>query len=900
MRHMWNALWNRRRFESDLAAELQFHIEARAADLHRAGHSEDEALRLARIELGAAEHHKEECRRARKLHWFDELRGDLSYAFRGLGRNRAFATVAILTLTLGIGANTTIFALVNSVMFKMLPVEKAEQLQAVYWTLQVGRPQFQRSSSGSSTREGTLRVADMFSYPHFLALRRQLPQGIDLFAFSGRDRLTVEVNGHAELAQGVGTSWNYFRALGLPAYIGRTFLPEDEDLGALSPPAVLSHQFWTSRFGADRGILGKALTVGDTKVVVVGVLPPGFHSLNPGESVDITIPLPQWDGIYRRKALDDSRNWWVKMMARVQPQYQVGNIRNEVETRLISMLRAENLGKSWDTPGIRLINAARGLHWLRTNFEQPLRLLMLVAILILLMAVVNVGGLLLARCEARVVETGTRLSLGASRVRIARQHLTESLLLASLGLSGGLLLSSLLSSSLPLLLSHSGETPVLDFKPDLRFIAVTVAGTFAVALLFGLYPAWKSSRLELTAALKRSHGARTGRLPLGRALVGVQVGLSLVLLIGAALFLRTVSNLRGLNIGFHPERLLVFTVDPTLAGYRTERLAGYFDRAIEKLSVAPDIQSVAVSRHGLLTGGSSSGDFWVRDSTGHMVRFEAYYHNVTPGYFGTLGLSLLSGRDMEVSDRRRAPPVVLVNQTLARNLTPNGGSPTGMIVFRDEKQEEPAEVVGIVGNARYDSLRQQAPPTIYSDFFLRLQRQGTFTLKTAGDPQAVASTVRRVMAEVDPRVPLYNLRTQDEQISLAMERERILAALLTAFGSLALLLAAIGIYGVLSYSVARRTAEIGIRLALGAVPRALRWMIIRESLIPVVTGLSIGLVAAWWFAGLVRTLVFGVEGLDLWSVFIAILVLGGGAAVAAFVPAHRASRVAPMTALRYE
>jgi len=344
----------------------------------------------------------------------------------------------------------------------------------------------------------------------------------------------------------------------------------------------------------------------------------------------------------------------------------------------------------------------------------------------------------------------------------------------------------------------------------------------------------------------------------------------------------------------------VFTADPTLAGYRDQRLALYFDRAIEKLSAAPDIQSVAVSRHGLLTGGSSSGDFWVRDSTGHLVRYEGYYHNVTPGYLGTVGLPLFGGRDMEVSDRRRVPPVVLVNQTMARILRPNGTSPVGMIIFRSEKGEEPAEVVGVVGNARYDSLRTEAPPTVYSDFFLRLQRQGTFTLKTAGDPQSVASTVRRVMVEVDPRVPLYNLRTQDEQISLAMERERILAALLTAFGSLALLLAAIGIYGVLSYSVARRTAEIGIRLALGAVPRTLRWMVIRESLVPVIAGLSIGLVAAWWFAGLVRTLVFGVEGLDLWSVFIAIVVLGGGAALAAFVPAHRASRVAPMTALRYE
>jgi hypothetical protein len=321
MRHMWNAIWNRRRFENDLATELQFHIEVRAADLQGAGHAASEALRLARIELGAVEHYKEECRRTRGLHWFDELKGDLSYAFRGLARNPAFSCVAILTLTLGIGANTTIFALVNSVMFKMLPVNKPEQLQAVYWTIQQSRPQFAHSSSGSSTRDGTLRVADMFSYPHFAQLRRALPHGVDLFGFSERDRLTVEVNGHAQLAQAIGISWNYFRALGLSAYIGRTFLPEDEDRSALTPVAVLSHQFWTSRFGGDRSILGKTLAVGDGKVVVVGVLPPGFHSLNPGETVDVMIPVPQWDRMYRRKSLDDSRVWWVKMMARVEPQH---------------------------------------------------------------------------------------------------------------------------------------------------------------------------------------------------------------------------------------------------------------------------------------------------------------------------------------------------------------------------------------------------------------------------------------------------------------------------------------------------------------------------------------------------------------------------------------------------
>jgi hypothetical protein len=259
----WKAIRDRRRFENDLAGELSFHIEARADDLQRSGHSREEALRLARLEIGAVEHYKEECRQARGLRWLDELRGDLLYALRGLKRNRVFAAVAILTLTLGIGANTTIFALVNSVMFKTLPVERPEELHAVYWTQERDRPQFPTNSSGASTREGSLRVSDMFAYPHFTQLRSQLPRGVDLFAFSERDRLTVEVDGHAVLAQAVGTSWNYFRALGVPAYLGRTFLPEDEARTALTPAAVLNHDFWMRSFGGDRGILGKAVRVGE-------------------------------------------------------------------------------------------------------------------------------------------------------------------------------------------------------------------------------------------------------------------------------------------------------------------------------------------------------------------------------------------------------------------------------------------------------------------------------------------------------------------------------------------------------------------------------------------------------------------------------------------------------------
>ncbi len=901
MRKTWQAIRNRLRFENEMAEEMRFHLEARAADLEAAGHSKTESLRRARLEMGPAEHYKEDCRQARGLRLLDEIRLDLLYALRGLGRNRVFAVVAIATLTLGIGANASIFALVNAVLMKTLPVDGPEQLQAVYWTLPQGRPTFHRNSSGSSSREGTLRVADMFAYPHFEKLRASLGARADLFAHTDAGRLNVTIHGQAQLARGLATSWNYFRALRVAPYMGRTFLPEDEESNSLAPAALLSHHYWSRAFGADAGILGQPLAIGDATAIVVGILPPNFHGLNPGDSMDVVLPVTAWDQMTRAKRKTDARTWWLQMMARVEPGSPVEQLRSEIETRLIGMLRAEPIPEAFDTPKIRLVDGARGLHWLRTHFEKPLRLVMFVALLILLMAAVNVSGLLLARSEARTTETGTRLALGASRLRVARQHLTESLLLALCGLAGGLLLAGLLRGALPSLLARRGEAPVLDLAPDAGFLIVAVLAALAVALLFGLYPAWKSSRLDLTGALKRAHGARTGRLPMGRVLVGAQVGLSLLLLISAAMFLRTVSNLRSLKLGFVPEHLLVFGADPTLAGYRDERVIAFFEQALLRLSAAPEVRSASLSRHGLLQGASSSTNFYYRDANGKLKALdESYIHGVAPGYFETLGIPLLMGRDVRATDTSTSPKVVMVNQKLARLLRPDGGSPLGLSLFQNDKGESPHEITGVVGDAKYDAIRRDAPITVYAPFAQRSVRGGTFFVKTAGDPAANAATVRRVMSEVDPRVPIYDLRTQEEQVSLAMERELILAKLLAGFGSLALLLAAIGIYGVLSYSVTRRTSEIGIRLALGAAPGALRSMIVRESLLPVAAGIAGGLCAAWWFTRLLESFLFDVKPMDGWSIACAVAVLGVGAALAAWIPAQRASRVEPMTALRYE
>ena len=902
MRKIWRAIWNRQRFEDDLADEMRFHVEARAADLERAGWDKAKALREARLELGAAEHHKEACRQARGLRWLDEFRLDLLYALRGLGRNKAFAAVAIATLALGIGANAAIFALVNSVLLKALPVPNPEQLQAVYWVLPGEKKTFHTNSSGRAMREGNVRVRNMFSYPHFERLRAELAPKADLFGHEGLGRINVTVHGQAQLARGLATSWNYFSALRVAPQLGRTFVPEDETAATPALVVLLSHAYWRNTFGGDRSILGREIGIGDQKATVVGILPPGFHGIDPGESMDVVMTLTAWDQISKAESRNDARRWWVKMMARLQPGTTAAQLREETETRLVNLLRAEPVREHYDAPKIRLIDGTRGLHWMRQEIEKPLQLVMLTALLILLMAAVNVGGLMLARSESRVAETSARLALGAGRLRVARQHLTESLVLALAGLAGGLFLAGVFGSALVSLLARGGQAPEFNLLPDARFAAIALAGTLVTAMVFGLYPAWRSSRLQLGPAMKRAGGARTGRLPMGKVLVATQVGLSLVLLIAAGGFLRTIWNLRSLTLGFTPDHLLVFSADPTQAGYRDQQVVDYYNRAQQSLSAAPGVRLASFSRYGFLQGGAQSTGFSIGDSKGGPPRDlgGVRVHSIAPGYFETVGVPLLAGRSVRNSDTQKAQRVILINQKLARLVRPDGGSPIGLTLIEGDRARTPYEIIGVTGDAKYNSLRDDVPLTVYRPFAQTNIRGATFFVKSSGDPLSMASTVRRVMSAVDSSVPIYDMCTQEEQISLAMERERSLAKLLAGFGVLALLLAAVGVYGVLSYSVTRRTSEIGVRLALGAQPAALRTMIVRESLPAVVVGGACGLYAAWWFTRLLESFLFGVKPMDEPSVAGAVAVLGLAAAFATLIPAYRASRVSPMSALRYE
>lgn len=632
-------------------------------------------------------------------------------------------------------------------------------------------------------------------------------------------------------------------------------------------------------------------------MTIAGVLPPGFHGLSPGETFDIAVPVSAPVAIASPKRLDNPRSWWLQMAARTPGQ--PGRLRDEIEAKLQAYLAAEPVADGYVPPKIRVEDGARGVHWLRQEFEKPSRLIVAVGVMVLWMAALNVAALQLARGEARAKETSARLALGAGRYRLMRQHLTESLLLTLLGTLAGFALALALQGPLVAMLSRAGQARIVDLTPDWRFFGVAAAACLMVTLLVGLYPAWRSARTDLMATLRQTQ-ARP--LPLGRLLTAMQVAISLVLLVSAAMFLRTVRNLRALPMGFDASHQLIFTADASLAGLRGDALSSLYDRAQARLSALPGVQAAAYARQGVLQGGFSSTALYYRDAGGQVKSFsgESKVHSVSPGYFEAMSIPLLAGEQFTARDTAQSEPVAVVNQAFARQLRPDGGPVVGLTIYSDEDGKQPLRIIGVVGGAVYTSLAREAPATFYMPYRQRSPRQAFFVLKVNGDPLALASAARVAMREVDPRVPVYDLRTQEQQVSLALQRERSLAQLLTGFGALALTLALVGLYGVLTYSVTRRTPEIGIRMALGAAPAALRRMVLGESLVPVLVGIATGLVTLSWFSQLAAGLVYGVEPLDPWSIGAAVAVLLAGALVAAWLPAHRASRVSPVSALRYE
>jgi len=842
----------------------------------------------------------------------DEMFQDLRYGARMLLKNRMFTLVAALSLALGIGANTAIFSMINALMLRTLPVKDAQEL-ALF------------SVVGS---QGPPASGQVFNYPLYEMFRDRNQSFTDVIAGSAVLRARLMVNepgagGAVETAQQQRVSGNFFSTLGVNAVVGRTLIEADDNPANMQHAAVISYEFWKRRFGLDPGVVGRKVTINDTPLVIAGVTPPDFFGFDVGKRVDLWWPIR----VSNDPGLRLNTSSWIRVMGRLRPGASAAQAQAELDVIFRQQLgefaaaAPANLTpeqrRRFFERGISLEPGGAGYTWLWQRFRQPLLILTVTVALVLLIACVNIANLLLSRAAARRREIAVRLAVGAGRLRLIRQLLTESVLLALIGGAAGLLFAQWCTSALLSYLPQQTQTTI-DVAPDARALGFTLAISVLTGLLFGLAPAWQATRINLTASLKDQTGAgpSRSRLTLNKLLVVTQVSLSVFLLIGAGLFVRSLQNLRSLDVGFNHENIVQFSIDPG-SGYDLARRANLYKQVISRLEALPGARSATLSDVSLLSPyGSLTGVTVPGYTPGADENPGLQVLNVGPRFFETMKTPILAGREFGPLDDRpadpgnqhaantsqnmaSAPPLhAVINQTMASHFFGNE-NPVGKRFFNESGRG--VEIIGVVKGGKYTTLRDPAPRTFYLNYFEQpTPRDMTLQFRTGGDAIDYAAAIQRLAREIDPQLQVVELRTMTDVVNESLTQERFIAQLLSAFSLFALSLACIGLYGVMSYAVARRTNEIGLRMALGALPSVVIRMVMREALLLVALGLSVGLTAAVATTRLVSSLLFGLEPTDPLTIALAMLIIVGVAALAVYLPARRASRIDPLVALRYE
>jgi predicted permease len=874
--------------------EMRIHLELYQADLRRQGVPDEEARRRALAEFGSVLARKEECRDAIGLRLIDELRGDVSYAFRLLRRSPAFTFVALLSLGLGIGANTAIFSLIDTVLIKRLPVEDPQRLVFV-----------DNSGGKSGGSNGP-------PYPCFERLRDHNRFLSGIAAFDER-MFKVSIDGVPERVRGQYASGSYFDLLGVRAIHGRLLTPSDDsELGHGGPDgavAVISDGFWTRRFGRNPAVLGKTVQVGTRWVTIVGVTPPGFFGLQVGAPIDITVPM-----MLVEQGLQSKQSWWLSVIGRLAPGATSEQARADLEALWDAYLTEVGMprDKRGYFSGIALVPAARGANELRRDYSEPLLIVMAIVGVVLLIGCANVANLLLARAAARQNEMAVRLAIGASRGRLIRQLLTEGVVLVALGACVGLLFAQWGASFLVAVLAAPAERVVLQPHFDLRVLAFTGGVSIATALLFSLAPALRATRVD---AAKPGHSGTTFHNRLGRTLVVVQVTLSVLLLCGAALFLRTLHNLNSVPSGFDREGALTMQVDATVPGRNVRpktpeetradhaRLGAIWTGFIERVREAPGVSSASAAIMGPLSGWQRGVKIAIHGPTqGPEKNGGISINQVTDGYFETTGIRLLTGRPFTSRDRSGSPRVAIFNETAARAIF-GAETPLGRTVnFPGQRVEDDFEIVGVVADARYKDLRTPDTRMIYIPLEQAIDPiTGVLVVvRGPGDVTRLAPSIRAIAAETVPGGFVTGIATIEQQVEMSLVRERMLALLATFFAALALILACIGLYGVMAYRVARRTREIGIRIAIGARRESVVWMMVRETLLLVIAGAALGTLASLAASRYIAGQLFGVTPRDPVAIAAALFVLAIVTMASGYVPARQASRIDPVKALRAE
>jgi predicted permease len=875
--------------EHELDDELRFHFERQVEKNLAAGVTPQEARYAAHRTIGGIAQIEEQCRDERRVRFLSDTLQDLRYAVRMLRKSPAFAAIAVLSLALGIGANTAIFSLINAVLLQALPVQNPEQL------VRLTHANLRNARSTS------------FPYPFYRELRDHATVFTGVVCQSDVE-LGLSVNGGTEQVSGEFVSGNYFEVLGIKPYIGRLFAPDDERLGG-RPVAVLSYGFWRRRFGADPGIVGRTIDLNTIPVTVLGVSPPSFDGLEIGQPPDLMAPIAMQAQIQMQRSYLESNNEWLTLVARVKPGVAYGEAQAAAQSMLLRYMEAGRIGARTEYERRLFVSerllfepAAKGFQNLGKRFRLALKVLMAVVGAVLLIACVNIANLLLARTVSRQREIAVRLALGAGRGRLIRQLLTENILLALLGGILGILFAFWAGNLLVSFIPQRGSSLALRLSPDLRVLSFTLAVSFMTGIFFGLAPALQSAKLNVTPNLKGEPPLLPGmRLPWRKLLVSVQVGLSLLLLIGGGLFARSLHNLRTMDTGFVRENILVMAMNPTLAGYKIDQTKPFFRAVLAHVSALPGVRSATFSAQGLINQSTWGSGITVEGFAPIEGDVGPNRDIVAPGYFTTLSIPILLGRDFGTHDGENAQHVAIVNEKFVHFYFGNR-NPIGRRIGPGYKGAMTDYViVGVAKDGKYATLREETPRFWYIPY-----EQWPFVnmlylyARTAGDPTRMAAAIRHEIAAVDKNVAVFDIKTLDAQVEEDLAADRLVAILSGFFSLLAAVLAAIGLYGVMAYTVTRRTREIGIRMALGAVRGEVVWLVLREVALLAVLGIAIGVPAALALSRLVASMLYGVNPRDVVTLEAATLLMAVVAVAAGYFPARRAARVDPMVALRYE
>ena len=900
--------------EADLRDELQFHLDEEAEERLAEGLAADQARWAARRGLGNIASIQEDTRAAWGWITLEQTAQDVRYAFRTMAKAKVFTALAVLSLALGIGANTAMYSFMDSILLRSLPVSDPESLAVLNWHAQgTRRLLVMHSEDGSDYRDQSGITSGIFPFPAFELFQKNASDFVSLFAYHRAGFLTLTARGKADSASGEYVSGDYFRGLAIRPAAGRLITPDD-DLPGAPPAAVVSYAYSQRRFGGAASAPGQSILINNVAFTIAGVTPPEFYGVDPAAAPDVYLPIYTKVSVeaadqfgFRAGDYLDANYYWVEIMGRLRP----GAGRAQAQARLAPQFHqwvaatATTDPERAHLPALVVKEGAGGLDSLRRRYSQPMFVLLALVGLILALACANVASLLLARATARKREMALRLSVGAGRLRLVRQLLTESVLLALSGGILGVLFAIWGIRFLTLLLANGQTSFTLHAQLNWHVLAAAAALCLLTGVLFGLAPALQSTRVDVMPALKETRagqsGARRGfrRATLSDVLVAVQIAISLLMLVAAGLFVRTLSNLQSVELGFNRENTLLFELNARHAGHMVPEICAFYGDLRNRLSQIPGVRNVSLSNRDLVRAGFSITMSLPGAEPLPRYRLLA----VGPAFFTTMGIPILAGREILETDRPGSPAVVVIDEQFAKTYFA-GRNPLGqhLTVWRRKEVARDMQVVGVARNVRYGGLKGDVPPIAYITYdqgYPEPDRM-VFELRTAGDPLAYVSSVREIVRQADSRVPVTNVKTQAADIDETINQEIVFARLCTGFALLGLTIVCVGIYGTVAYNVARRTGEIGIRMALGAQRGAVVRMILRDVLKVAAAGLAISVPAALVTSRLVESFLFGMKPNDPIALSLATAILMTAAFLAGYAPARKASRIDPMVAVRHE